>query len=68
VCLTCGCMDAHRRMGEANIRFEDVKHGADENGRSVEATLRIMDATIQIDRANHPSEYAPASDPAPGDS
>ena len=32
MCLTCGCMDAHREMGEANITYEDIKRAADENG------------------------------------
>ena len=58
MCLTCGCMDAHLEMGEANIRFEDVKAAADENGRSVAETLDIMDRTIALDRADHAREYA----------
>jgi hypothetical protein len=61
MCLTCGCMDAHKEMGRANIRYEDVKHAAYENGRSVQATLAIMDKTEEIDRRNHPAEYAPSS-------
>ena len=28
MCLTCGCMDAHQKMGDANIRFEDVERAA----------------------------------------
>ena len=24
MCLTCGCMDAHLKMGQHNIRFEDI--------------------------------------------
>ena len=28
MCLTCGCMDAHREMGESNITFEDVARAA----------------------------------------
>ena len=28
MCLTCGCMDAHREMGKANITYEDVKAAA----------------------------------------
>ena len=39
MCLTCGCMDAHKKMGEANIRFEDVKEAATENKRTVAETL-----------------------------
>jgi hypothetical protein len=57
MCLTCGCMDAHREMGEANITYEDIKRAADENGRSVEETLRTFDATVDKDRHEHSQEY-----------
>ena len=53
----CGCMDAHREMGEANITYDDIKRAADENGRSVEETLGIFDRTAEKDRAEHPQEY-----------
>ena len=58
MCLTCGCMDAHLDMGEANIRYEDVKRAADENGRSVAETLDIWKRTEAKDTAEHPQEYA----------
>jgi hypothetical protein len=58
MCLTCGCMDAHLEMGESNIRYEDVKKAADENGRSVAETLDIMDRTRAKDEQDHPEEYA----------
>lgn len=57
MCLTCGCMDAHREMGESNIRVEDVERAAKENGRSVAETFAIMDRTREIDRIDHPDEY-----------
>ena len=57
MCLTCGCMDAHKQMGESNIRYEDLKAAADENGRSVDETLDIVQRTVEIDRAEHGSEY-----------
>ncbi len=57
MCLTCGCMDAHREMGEANITYEDLKRAADENGRSVEETVAIFDRTAESDRGDHPQEY-----------
>jgi hypothetical protein len=50
-------MDAHREMGEANITYQDIKRAADENGRSVEETLQIFDATEAKDRREHPPEY-----------
>jgi hypothetical protein len=58
MCMTCGCMDAHLEMGERNIRYEDVKAAADENGRTVAETLDIMDRTVAIDREAHAQEYA----------
>ena len=58
MCLTCGCMQAHLEMGEANITYEDVKRAADENGRSVEETLELIERTAQVDRSDHPQEYA----------
>lgn len=58
MCLTCGCMDAHLDMGEANIRYEDVERAAKENGRSVAETFEIMDKTRERDRRQHPKEYA----------
>jgi len=57
VCLTCGCMDAHLEMGEANITYEDVKRAAEANGRPVAETLDIMERTEAKDRQQHPDEY-----------
>ena len=61
MCLTCGCMDAHREMGQANITYEDIKRAAEEKGESVEQTLRTFEATLAKDRAEHADEYAPAA-------
>jgi hypothetical protein len=61
MCLTCGCMDAHREMGSANITYEDVKAAADQNGRTVAETLDIVDRTVAKDRDDHAQEYRPAS-------
>jgi hypothetical protein len=58
MCLTCGCMQAHLEMGENNIRFEDVKAAADENGRSVAWTLETMARTVEADKVDHAEEYA----------
>jgi hypothetical protein len=58
MCLTCGCMDAHLEMGENNIRFEDVKAAADENGKSVTETFDIIERTVAKDREDHAQEYA----------
>ena len=59
MCLTCGCMDAHKVMGE-NITYEVVRDIAAENDRTVDETLRIMNETASLDRAEHKDEYARA--------
>jgi hypothetical protein len=53
-------MQAHLEMGKANIRYEDVKAAADENGRSVAETLEIIDRTVAKDREDHAAEYQSA--------
>ena len=53
-------MQAHLQMGENNIRYEDVKAAADENGRSVAETLDIMERTVSKDRSDHGTEYETA--------
>jgi hypothetical protein len=50
-------MDAHRQMGEHNIRAEDIEAAAEENGRSVAETWAIIDQTKAKDVEAHPSEY-----------
>ena len=57
MCLTGGCMDAHREMGQTNLVYEDIKKAAEENGRSVVETLQIMERTEAKDRGEHPAEY-----------
>lgn len=64
MCLTCGCMDAHKKMGDHNVRYEDLEAAAKENGRSVEETFNTMIATRDRDRADHPNEWVPSSTPA----
>ena len=60
MCLTCGCMDAHLKMGEKNVRYEDIAAAAEENDRSVAETMDIVERTIAKDRNDHPQEYAPS--------
>lgn len=60
MCLTCGCMDAHKVMGD-NITYEDLKRIADENGNSVDQTLDIVRRTADIDRGRHAQEYQATS-------
>ena len=61
MCLTCGCMDAHLEMGDKDIRYEDLKAAADQNGRSVAETLEIWDRTVAKDKENHAQEYEASS-------
>jgi hypothetical protein len=51
-------MDAHLEMGSKNIRYEDLKAAADENGKSVAETLEIWKRTLEEDRGDHAEEYA----------
>ncbi len=45
MCLTCGCGEPNKKMGDANITYDDVKRAADENGLSVaEAVDKISEA------------------------
>lgn len=60
MCLTCGCMDAHKVMGK-NVTYEDLKAIAEGNGKSVEETLETIRATADIDRPEHPAEYSGAT-------
>ena len=61
MCLTCGCMDAHKEMGAHNFTYEDLKAAADENGKSVAETLEVVNGTAAKDKESHPQEYASAS-------
>lgn len=65
MCLTCGCADAHRKMG-SNVTYEDLRDVAVENGQTVDETLRIMVATAGVDRIEHLEEYDRAWDTGQG--
>jgi hypothetical protein len=51
-------MDAHREMGEEHVDYDDIKRAAEANGKTVAETLDIFARTADIDRADHPDEYA----------
>jgi len=55
-------MDAHKVMGD-NVSYEDLKRMADGNGKTVEQTLDIVRRTADIDRGQHPKEYAGSGRP-----
>ena len=56
MCLTCGCGDAHKRMGN-NITYEDIRDVAEENGKTVDETLQTLSETALKDRSAHREEY-----------
>lgn len=56
MCLTCGCGDAHRRMGR-NVTYEDMRDIAVENEKTVDETLSILATTASADRNDHQQEY-----------
>ncbi|HUO62504.1 MAG TPA: hypothetical protein VMT97_02280 [Terriglobales bacterium] len=60
MCLNCGCMAAHDDMGKPNLNmtYEDVKRAADANRMTIEATLATIARTAEVDRRDHPQEYA----------
>ena len=59
MCLTCGCMDAHKVMGD-NVTYEDLKRIADGNGKTVQDTLETITRTADKDRGEHEPEYRAA--------
>ena len=59
MCLTCGCGDAHQKMGK-NVTYEDLRDVAADNNQPVDEILRVMSATAAQDRAKHTEEYAQA--------
>jgi hypothetical protein len=65
MCLTCGCNDAHKPMGN-NLTYEDVRKVAVANGRTVDETLRTMNDTAAADRAKHVDEYERAAEAGQG--
>ena len=57
MCLTCGCMMAHKEMTEADFTYEDVKRAANQNGTSVDQVLATIAKTVEKDRGEHILEY-----------
>jgi len=63
MCLTCGCEQAHLKMGD-NVTYEDLKRIADGNGKTVAETLDIIRETADIDRQTHANEYKASATPS----
>jgi hypothetical protein len=53
-------MRAHDDMGkpDVNITYEVLKRAADANDTTVEEALENIAKTADVDRADHPDEYA----------
>jgi hypothetical protein len=53
-------MQAHDDMGKpgVNITYEVVKRAADANGTTVAQALQTIARTAEVDRDEHPDEYA----------
>jgi hypothetical protein len=56
MCMTCGCGQAHKRMG-SNITWEDIRDVAQENNKTVDETLNTLRETAEKDRNEHREEY-----------
>ncbi len=57
MCLTCGCGDAHEKMGN-NLTYESIRDIAVENHQAVDQTLATLARTAAEDRVRHAEEYA----------
>ena len=65
MCLTCGCNDAHKSMGQ-NLTYEDLRELAVANRQTVDETLRTLSATFDADRERHADEYLRSPEPGEG--
>ena len=63
--MTCGCKDAHLRMGH-NLTYEDVRSIATANGNTVDQILATIAETARIDRNRHTAEYDQVLQPIVG--
>lgn len=61
MCLTCGCMQAHKEMTEADSTYEAVKRAADQNGAPVAEALATISRTAAKDLPSTPLNTRPAA-------
>lgn len=50
MCLTCGCGEPHKEMGDANITYDDVKRAADANDMTVAETISKLQGATDVER------------------
>lgn len=48
MCLTCGCGEPHKEMGDENITYDDIKRAADANDMSVAETLSKLQVAADV--------------------
>ena len=48
MCLTCGCGQPNKEMGDANITLDDLKRAADENNTSVDAIVSRLEGARDL--------------------
>ncbi len=51
MCLTCGCGEPHKEMGDDNITYDDLKRAADANGMTVEETVAKLQKATDVERS-----------------
>ena len=45
MCLTCGCMQAHKELTGADFTYEDVQRAADKSDTTVDEVLAAITRT-----------------------
>lgn len=50
MCLTCGCGEPHKEMGEDNITYDDIKRAASANGMTIGETVDKLQTAVQVER------------------
>jgi hypothetical protein len=49
MCLTCGCGEPHKEMGEDNITYDDIKRAADANNMTIADTLTKLQVAADVE-------------------
>ena len=51
MCLTCGCGEPNKKMGDANITYDDIKAAADANDLSISETVAKLQQATEFEGA-----------------
>ena len=49
MCLTCGCGEPNKEMGEANITYDDIRRAADANNMTVGETVEKLQTAVDLE-------------------